>query len=256
MHGFSAPIRITSRTNVDDLLKAQCSVCTWKGNKSAYWFPTLYFRYTNGTEIELEPFNVPAYYVMNTSSTSEQINLLPNGLKIVSGNNHNNFRVVIKAGRNLTTETIAVKYGSFPENVNGAQTVSLIINTPECMKNALTLDSPDHKSHMAYTVNNRCPEGYPYRVPSVSLHPAYRLPEVRRWKSWKTIPLRLGTEKIYGSFKNWHVDYIAAWDQSHLWQLMKFCGNTTADECRAAMEIRPRMHKKLRNDKQSCPVPK
>lgn len=48
----------------DDLLNSECSTAKVKGDNSAYWFPTLYFRDPSTTELEPVPFYYANVYYL------------------------------------------------------------------------------------------------------------------------------------------------------------------------------------------------
>ncbi|KAL6869459.1 hypothetical protein ACO1O0_000785 [Amphichorda felina] len=69
----------------DDLMNSQCSTAKIKGDNSAYWFPSLYFKDPNTGKFEdvgVDYVNV--YYFFE--ATDDEIKAFPPGLQIVGGN--------------------------------------------------------------------------------------------------------------------------------------------------------------------------
>jgi hypothetical protein len=72
--------------------------------------------------------------------------------------------------------------------------------------NGKTLDSPDHKRHMAYSVNGVCPQSHPVPLPTIALILVYdSVPKRARLASGK-----------YGL----HADFINGWDEEVLERLV------------------------------------
>ena len=63
------------------------------------------------------------------------------------------------------------------------------------------LDSPDHKSDMAYSSRRACPDSHPLEVPSLSLLITY------------PVAGGTGAELSSGRFSA-HADFVNAWDQA------------------------------------------
>ena len=83
---------------------------------------------------------------------------------------------------------------------------------PACW-NGVSLDSPNHKQHVAYQTNGRCPAGYDVAIPQISL--IYRYP-VTGQRSFE-----LASGGVYSA----HADFFNAWNQAELERLTKFCLN-------------------------------
>jgi hypothetical protein len=79
----------------------------------------------------------------------------------------------------------------------------LVMRFPDCW-NGRDLDSPDHKSHLAYRVRGVCPAGYPVALPRLSFNVHYRLNSLAG--------LSLASGSIYSA----HADFFNAWNQAVL----------------------------------------
>jgi hypothetical protein len=86
------------------------------------------------------------------------------------------------------------------------------VNFPDCW-NGKSIDSADHKAHMAYSSAGRCPAGYPVPVPAISLVYSYLPPAAGE--------LMLSSGGQYSG----HADFINSWNQRALGKLVADCLN-------------------------------
>ena len=82
----------------------------------------------------------------------------------------------------------------------------------------MTLDSADHKSHVAYSYEddddvNRCPRSHPVAVP--------RLTMLVEWDDFYPDPATLSLSS--GSVHTMHADFWNTWHQPRLEQLVRLC---------------------------------
>jgi len=100
---------------------------------------------------------------------------------------------------------------STPPRCPPASKLQLHVNFPDCW-NGKTADSFDHKRHMAYSVDGRCPKGHPVALAALSL--VYQYPPLSG-----TVTLSSGG--IYSA----HADFLNAWDEKALEDLVDRCLN-------------------------------
>jgi hypothetical protein len=184
-------------------LRSAATTCRRPGDKAAYWMPTLY---AGGAPVT--PTTAIAYY---RRLVKTPLKPFPPGLQIVAGNSSS-----------TTPQKLIVTYwdcgdlvnvppsSSVPDCVDGS--LSLHVNFPDCWdgKNLLY----DNQKNTAYSVNGRCPKGYPVAMPALQLVYRYqgKLPG-------KTVELSSG-----GQYSG-HADFINAWDQQALTTLVASCLN-------------------------------
>jgi hypothetical protein len=96
-------------------------------------------------------------------------------------------------------------------------TLQLHVNFPDCW-NGTTLDSTNHKSHMAYSVAGRCPRSHPVAVPALSI--VYNYPGIA-----STNAAMLSS----GGQHSGHADFINTWRQATLAKLVADCLNRQRD---------------------------
>ena len=183
VHAFSTPAT----------LRGGETTCELPGDASTYWIPTLYV----GTE-PIIPLAGIVYYIKHTY---QRVESLPEGLKMVTGN-----ALAKKAQSKIVGAWSCggiggkLRFSVLPQ-CRVDQALELRLHFPNCW-NGKTLDSPDHKRHMAYSVNGACPQSHPVAVPTVALILIY-----------DSVPKR--ARLASGKF-GLHADFINGWDEDVL----------------------------------------
>lgn len=88
-----------------------------------------------------------------------------------------------------------------------AERVRLVVKFPNCW-NGTSLDSANHKSHLAYSVDRACPVSHPVAVPALAI--------VVHYPALGASPIALSSG---GQFSG-HADFVNAWDQDTLERLV------------------------------------
>ena len=221
----------TDAASTPSTLRTAKTTCKPSADTAAYWVPTLY----QGNR-EIRPAKGQFYYVLRGY---DQMHPFPVGLKMVAGNAHA-FRpqrtdVVYwacggRGGRSAPLETVPKscadvpiprQKGFFkacakcplrplPTPAHVKTYLELHVNFPDCW-DGKHLDSPDHKSHMAYSRNYVCPASHPVKVPLIRLMVRYPI---------------TGGQDVYlssGSVLTGHADFFNAWDEKFLTRLVDVC---------------------------------
>jgi Domain of unknown function (DUF1996) len=195
-HSYVGNFSVDASTQPGALLGGRTS-CDFDADSSAYWAPTLFVG--RRSVLPLAGF---AYYVKRTSS---DVVAHPGGLKMIAGN--------AAALRPQSTSIAAWSCGE----LGGGRKFATI---PACARNHLlqaqitfpncwqgtTLDSPNHKLHMAYASAGRCPASHPIALPTLVLILLY--PEV---------PVQ--AQVASGRF-GIHADFMNGWNQEILARLV------------------------------------
>ncbi|SNY50208.1 DUF1996 domain-containing protein [Paractinoplanes atraurantiacus] len=162
MHSFFGSEVTNASTTTQDLLNAN-SNCNPSIDKSSYWIPTLY----NGNT-PVEPTTGIFYYLGEgvRDDLIAQTQPFPLGLRIVAGN----AKATGPADNTIARWSClhAGEVGSSPNFVTcpAGTMLESYLDFPHCW-DGVNLDSADHKSHMAYPVNNACPASHPVVVPKL-----------------------------------------------------------------------------------------
>ena len=196
-HTYVGNFSVDAFTTPNSLLGGRSS-CDFEADSSAYWAPTLYVG-----RRAVKPLTGFVYYVKRTSTP---VAALPAGLKMIAGN----AAAVRAQSRLLASWACGEEVGDGPRyavlpRCARDHVLEYEVVFPNCW-NGTSLDSVDHKRHMAYSVGGRCPAAYPVAVPTVILILLY--PEV---------PVR--AQLASGRFAT-HADFMNGWDQATLAQLV------------------------------------
>jgi hypothetical protein len=170
-------------------LRGGPTTCEQRGEAAAYWVPTLYVGFR-----PIVPLAGIVYYIRQTS---EPVAPFPEGLKVVAGNS---------MARKPQSKSVGAwscgGIGGQPRTsvlpaCSPEQALELRIHFPNCW-NGKTLDSPDHKRHMAYSKDGRCPGAYPVAVPTIALILIY-----------PSVPARA---QLASGRYGLHADFMNGWD--------------------------------------------
>ncbi|WP_344615807.1 DUF1996 domain-containing protein [Dactylosporangium salmoneum] len=170
MHSFIGNHSTNAYSTADSLLANAGTSCAPAPDLSAYWVPTLY---EHGAVVE--PKAVVVYYGSRLSDPTGTVPF-PQGFRMIAGDaklqqatpagSVNQFYCAGPGG-----EVGRSADGNWPLCAPGA-TLMFQLVFPDCW-DGVHLDSPDHKSHVAYTYNGACGGAYPVAIPSISFLLAY-----------------------------------------------------------------------------------
>jgi hypothetical protein len=176
----------------------------------AYWAPTLF---VGGRAVR--PIGLLAHYVRRTY---RRVDPFPAGLKMIAGNAH----ARSPQSSRVTSWSCAdppnflephYNPGETPASRRGARipnceiefrVLRLQVNFPNCW-DGRRLDSPNHKSHMAYSSRGACPRSHSVEVPALTLFIYY--------DGFSRGP---SSELASGGQFSAHADFINAWNQAKL----------------------------------------
>jgi hypothetical protein len=203
-NAFSTVARLTGKP----------TTCSRPGDTAAYWVPTVL---NNGRRVE--PSRVIAYYRTSKISDIASIRPFPHGLKMIAGsatatasNPQPTWITNWHCGNGV--EGTAKVPASCPND--GPDGLVLRIEFPNCW-NGRTLDSADHKRHMAYAGKGgarECPATHPVAVPALSLNFRYDL-------GGSLSGVRLSSGGVYSG----HADFWNTWNQRLQARLVHDCLN-------------------------------
>jgi hypothetical protein len=223
--------RSTDASSTLASLRAARTTCKPRADKAAYWVPTLF---RNGREVR--PAKGQFYYNLRGY---DRMRPFPPGLRMVSGNSHAVYpqsrRVVYWAcggGAGVRTRpsatvprhcpVIHAKFKSRGKRCPSCPLVPMVfeadvktflelhVNFQDCW-DGKRLDSPDHRSHMAYSRGYVCPASHPVKVPLVRLMIRYPIVDGR------------GVTLASGGQLTGHADFVNAWNQRTLARLVDDC---------------------------------
>lgn len=203
------------------------------GNRSSYWVPAM----LDGNNNVIMPIWQPGpeahlqVYYKNGGVDSRTIKPFPAGLRIIAGNSkatgpgQQNGPMMIRCN-NPTTGAYTENGGAIPSCAPGNE-VGMILVFPQCW-DGRNLDSPDHRSHMAYPVNNGgqfnvCPTSHPVPLPEVSFLYAFKVTQPTGTQGW-----HLSSDHYSSSLPGGysiHADWFNGWDPQIEATWVKHCLN-------------------------------
>jgi hypothetical protein len=183
------------------LRRSRRTTCGERADKAAYWVPTLF---VSGQAVE--PLGLVTQYLRRTH---ELVEPFPAGLKMIAGNLHAHSAQSMR----VTSWSCAVKGNRRSSTVPtcpGGRSGSLILRVAfaDCWDGE-RLDSPNHTSHMAYSLGGACPRSHPVEVPGLTLFVRYGVAGGRT------------TELASGGQFSGHADFVNGWHQAKFSALMR-----------------------------------
>jgi Domain of unknown function (DUF1996) len=198
--------RSTNASSTYESLRSSATSCTRRADTAGYWVPTLL---QNGTPVH--PMGATIYYRRGTLAP---VTSFPNNLRVIAGD----AKATSPQDRRVTFWSCGALSGVPPSttvptcpNTRGSF-LRLHVRFPSCWDGA-SLDSTDHKSHMAYATGRRCPSTHPVEVPAITQ--IYRYPT----RGGDGFTLASG-----GQFSA-HADFLNAWRPAALERLVDGCLN-------------------------------
>ncbi|MBV8599250.1 MAG: DUF1996 domain-containing protein [Actinobacteria bacterium] len=196
-------------------LRAATTTCQPTGDTAAYWAPTLY---ANGNPVL--PLGATVYY---RRATTAPVRPIPSGLRMVAGNSHaiapQSTAItywdcgLVKTTLYTTRDALVPAASPDIPDCPPKATLQLHVNFPNCW-DGRHLDTADHRSHMAYSVDGRCPASHPVPLPAITL--VYRYPPQAAH----------GTTMLSsGGQHSGHADFVNSWDERDLTTLVDDCLN-------------------------------
>ncbi|KAJ3577887.1 hypothetical protein NPX13_g2680 [Xylaria arbuscula] len=250
--------------NYHDMQTATCSTCKAVEDLSSYWVPTLYYHAQNGSLLPVEQVGGALIYYLqrtdpNDPNAAEGLIPFPEDFRMIAGS---------KMNRNYTDtpEQNAVSfvclgtegpatYALPKQNCPGGLRTQLIM--PSCW-DGKNVDSPDHKSHMAYPSgidHGACPDSHPRRFITIFYEVTWSVDEFKdQWYGdQQPFVFSHGDPTGYG----YHGDFINGWDLPTLQKAINECtaDSGVIEECGAftlrsdddmkACKVQPRVHESL-----------
>ncbi|MEV5970342.1 DUF1996 domain-containing protein [Streptomyces sp. NPDC051921] len=192
------------------------TTCSAPADSSAYWMPSLY----NGDR-KILPVGPQVIYYKSGVTDYRSVRPFPTGLRFVVGSpaqtaqefrSHKGFVEGWECGDSFFNVDIPASCPSRPD-----VQLNIRFQAPSCW-NGLHLDTPDHKSHMAYPVvkpgtnDNMCPASHPVALPMIEFKMAFPV-------NGDMSQVRLSSGRGY----SFHYDFFNAWEERTLKALVDHC---------------------------------
>lgn len=257
-HTFFGNTSANYASTPDSILNSGNSSCAGGiANRSGYWMPSII---DTATGAPLKPWRGIIYYKQGLVP-GRFIQPFPKGLRMIAGEMnaktieqntkqppHDNgnepakFMCVNESSSNQLTN-IGKVIPACNKSTTGRRHdgyIRVVISFPQCW-DGKNLDSPDHKSHMAYAhwrqvdangrnyfPENRCPTTHPIPVPEISEIFDFEITDaVHGTNNWRLSSDNYPTTQRGGL--TLHADWMNGWDESIMNRIVKNCLNKSID---------------------------
>lgn len=204
-HDFFGNRSTDAFSTPDSMLGAETS-CQQALDTAAYWAPTLF---DHG--VPVVPQGADVYYRPGPRIDPSSVQPYPHGLVMISGD------AMATAPQSTSFVGWACGSGGDPQVEAPVcppdAPLRLKVVFPDCW-NGRDLDSADHRAHLAFSVDGKCPSDHPVPVPQLQL--TVRYPIHGEGHDLNLAP---------GSMLGGHADFMNAWDQRELSSQVKLCLN-------------------------------
>ncbi|QDS68580.1 hypothetical protein FKW77_000587 [Venturia effusa] len=256
-HLIHGGLNFDMSTSFEDLRASSCSSCQVPEDKSAYWVPSLHFYHDDGTfEAVPQIGGLAVYYFFRSGFDNKPVTPFPPGFRMIAGNSKlrdfpwpvpdpetsfwNETDFDQRALRQKALGFNCLHYDNppnedtlfrhfLPEKEFLENTcysgIRIEVAFPSCW-NGKDVDSPDHKSHVAYpnfVQSGNCPEEYPIRLPTL-LYEIIFDTQINKGKAGKYV-FSNGDTTGFGN----HGDFYSGWDPAFLQQAIEQCNDSFAD---------------------------
>jgi hypothetical protein len=221
LHAFFGNTLTNASSNATSIANTGNGTCRGGiANRTAYWIPAL-IDTRNGKP--LTPFEAHFYYKTGYAGIAPSaVNAFPKGLRIIAGD-------MKSSGPQQVVTWGCVdgnKTGSSIQNCGVGQQVQFSVTFPQCW-NGRDLDSADHKSHMAYPANGRCPSTHPRPIPEISFHIRYMVEEANAPTRWR-LSSDMYSTSLPGGYSG-HADWWDGWNEGVKNTWIKGCDQKSLD---------------------------
>lgn len=210
LHNFMGNTSTDAYTTITDLFDNPGTSCTNPKDHSGYWFPAI----MNGDDVVVPDILETIYYKAGIDDY-RSVQSFPAGLRFIAGDmmaTPESFENAAGAVEGWECGELS-KQWSIPDWCDPGSQLNMRYQSPSCW-DGVNLDSPNHKSHMAYPVNGECPLSHPVPVPMIEFKIA-----------WPVSGDMSEVHLVSGSDQSWHYDFMNGWDPEILDALVTHCIN-------------------------------
>lgn len=203
MHEFFGSTE-TDASSTGESLEGGSTTCENTSDTAAYWVPALL-----DDGVRVEPHHIVAYYRTGVDVGAASVEPWPLGLKMITGDagaeSPQSLGVVgwaCGSSDHLTVE---------PRQCSSRAPLTLRLTFPDCW-DGRNLDSPDHRAHVTYSDDGRCPGTHPTSIVQLILAVHYE---------FHSDPA--GLSLASGDMITGHGDVMNGWSRDELAHLTKLC---------------------------------
>ncbi len=229
LHMFFGNTGVNPNSTVNSIATTGASTCAGgSANRTAYWIPAVFDAATQ----EIQVPRVGVIYYKSHILDPTTLRPIPAGLRMIAGDKNSTRRqdhISWNCGR-VWNQQAAVD-GMIPNCAVGDEVV-FSVAFPECW-DGVNLDSPDHKSHMAYAIyrtppaRSTCPTTHPVPLPQISenfFFPVTSTSQPLRWR----LSSDMYSSSIRGGLSG-HADWMDGWNRDIMNAMVRGCINGQKD---------------------------
>ncbi|KAF9558822.1 hypothetical protein CPC08DRAFT_724247 [Agrocybe pediades] len=222
------------QTTTAQLRESECTSIPIPQDKSAYWFPHLYFQWNNGSFSSLNGGAVIYYLFSDTPGTTTAF---PDDFRMLSGDptlrtyDPNSFAQQAVTFLCLDFNGVSTKHNELPTG-SCPSGIRAQINFPSCW-DGKNLDSPDHKSHVSFLStgpdSGSCSDPkFPVVLPRIFMEVYWSSSDfdsVRSQARNTSQPFVFNVSFAHGdpTGYGYHADFINGWDKGVLQKAVDNC---------------------------------
>ena len=222
LHVFFGNTGVNANTTIENLTTTGNSTCNGGTvNRTGYWAPAMVDMQSNQV---VKPEFADFYYKTGYRGVRpSEVQPFPRGLRMIAGDSMNRVGDPYNSAYEFACRDNPTITGpSFVSCPVGDRMIQRIF-FPQCW-DGVNLDSPDHKSHMAYP-NGGCPASHPVPLPEFSIHIYYPITVAGEENHWRLSSDTYSGPAGYSS----HADWMNGWNQSIMEAWVKNCDNPSLD---------------------------
>ncbi|WP_157694145.1 DUF1996 domain-containing protein [Hydrogenophaga crassostreae] len=226
LHAFFGNTGANASSTASSIANSGNSTCRGGTlNRSAYWVPAM-IDTRDGSPVKPQTANF--YYKTGYGGVvPSSVQSMPAGLRMIAGDAKN-------AAPGGKYERMPFGYSctdgsgnsrSIPNCSVGAE-LWQTVNFPQCW-DGVNLDSPDHKSHMAYPTGGGCPASHPVPLPEITFNIVYMITEANSASHW-----RLASDNYSTTFPggySGHGDWFNGWREEAMDAFVRGCDQAALD---------------------------
>ncbi|MCX5209949.1 DUF1996 domain-containing protein [Kitasatospora sp. NBC_00240] len=208
MHTFMGATNTNAASSLASL-NTSASSCLAPADRSGYWMPSMY----DGSTL-VNPVGLQTIYYKSSVNDYTSVRPFPPGLRFVVGSPSATATQFATDPGYVAGWECGTSYHSsdLPVDCPGGGQVGVRYQAPSCW-NGLYLDTPDHKSHMAYPVGGVCPATHPVALPMIEFKVAFPV------NTANMSQLHLSSGRGF----SFHYDFFNAWEAPTLAAMVNHC---------------------------------
>ncbi|MDP9045237.1 MAG: DUF1996 domain-containing protein [Pseudomonadota bacterium] len=226
LHTFLGNTAADAFSTPDSLLAGGGSTCAGGTlNRTAYWMPSMI---DTRTGQPILPVGSNFYYKLGYLGVKAgTVQPFPKGLRMIAGDARNAAPVGSPNRFSCLAGGASGGDGAWHAEIpacgpGGDLVVS--VSFPQCW-DGKNLDSPDHKSHMAFGTGKGCPADHPVPLPEITQNVHYHPRDASGTANW-----RLSSDNYAGpGGYSLHSDWMGAWDVPTMKKFVDNCLNGNKD---------------------------